>query len=82
MIVHTFYKAQPISDESTAASVEIVAALPESLTYPQSDAFFQDEAARLESILHSSLPGGTYDRLAGLMLDRKASHLKVAHSSF
>lgn len=35
---------------------------------------FNKEGRRLEEALHCALPGGTYDRLLGYMLARKASH--------
>jgi hypothetical protein len=41
------------------------------------DEMFSDQAEKLESALWRSLPGGTYDRLCGLMLKRKASHFVV-----
>ena len=41
------------------------------------DKVFQDQAAALEVALHNALPGGTYDKLLGLMLQRKATHFLV-----
>lgn len=41
-------------------------------------AFYEEQARQIEEALHGSLPGGTYDRLLGLMLARKASHFRVA----
>lgn len=38
---------------------------------------FEDQATALETALHNALPGGTYDRLLGLMLKRRASHFLV-----
>ncbi len=43
------------------------------------DRIFSDDAERLEMELYRSLPGGTYDRLLGKMLGRKASHFVVSH---
>jgi hypothetical protein len=41
------------------------------------DAIFQSDAEAIENALHMALPGGTYDRLLVLMLQRKASHFIV-----
>lgn len=41
------------------------------------DKVFNDDAEKLEETLHKTLPGGTYDRLIGMMLTRKASHFIV-----
>ena len=43
------------------------------------DAQFTADAEAIEDALIHSLPGGTYDRLLGLMLARKASHFRVSH---
>lgn len=40
--------------------------------------YFDEQAEAIELALHGSLPGGTYDRLLGRMLLRKASHFRVA----
>ncbi len=39
---------------------------------------FDEQGAKLEEALHSVLPGGTYDRLLGCMLTRKASHFVIS----
>lgn len=49
--------------------------------YTEHDAAFMAEAETIEKALHDALPGGTYDRLAGLMLKRKSSHFIVSHAS-
>lgn len=41
---------------------------------------FDEQGARLEEALRSVLPGGTYDRLLGHMLTRKASHFIIPFS--
>lgn len=41
--------------------------------------FFDEQARQIEEALHHSLPGGTYDRLLGRMLARKATHFRVSH---
>jgi hypothetical protein len=46
-------------------------------TLAQLDARFLEDARVIEKGLIESLPGGTYDRLLGLMLQRKASHFIV-----
>ncbi len=43
------------------------------------NAYFEEQAQQIEESLWASLPGGTYDRLLGRMLARKASHYRVAH---
>lgn len=45
------------------------------------ESVFNLDAMTLEDALHSSLPGGTYDRLLGRMLARKSSHFVVSHGS-
>jgi hypothetical protein len=40
---------------------------------------FNSEAEKLEQVLIDCLPGGTYDRLLGLMLKRKSSHFIISH---
>lgn len=40
---------------------------------------FNIEAEKLEQVLIDCLPGGTYDRLLGLMLKRKSSHFIISH---
>ncbi len=42
-------------------------------------AWFETQAATLELALYETLPGGTYDRLLALMLQRKASLLVISH---
>ena len=44
-----------------------------------SDSIFDAQAEVLEKQLFRTLPGGTYDRLVGMMLKRKASHFIVTH---
>ena len=69
------YLEKPVID----TRIEITGALPD-LEYPQETAHYYDNQARqIEEALHRSLPGGTYDRLVGRMLARKASHFRIAH---
>jgi len=74
------HKAKPFPDEPIPdVQIEIGPIVPEWKTVEKADAFFTDEAIKLEIALYESLPGGTYDRLTGLMLKRKASHFCVSH---
>jgi len=43
--------------------------------------FYTEQALAIERALYGSLPGGTYDRLLGLMLQRKSTHFRVAHDA-
>ena len=71
------HKAQSIHDNQliSGANISIVTPIPD-LFAPE---HFQDDAIALEETLYHNLPGGTYDRLLGLMLTRKASHFVVSH---
>ena len=40
---------------------------------------FQADAIAIETFLHDTLPGGTYDRLLGYMLKRTSSHFIVSY---
>jgi len=75
------HKAEPFPDEPIPdLQIHIASVVPEWKTLlEKADAFFTDEAIKLEVALYESLPGGTYDRLTGLMLKRKASHFCVSH---
>ena len=65
-------KAQPAGGKVVPSIViEIHLELPDSEATPK----FSADAYNLESALHESLPGGTYDRLLGAMLQRRASSL-------
>lgn len=87
MKVINVHKAQYLPENSSAAIViDIELPLIEREDGEELLAFFQrvatdlqTDADALEEILHSVLPGGTYDRLAVNMLHRKASHFVVAH---
>jgi hypothetical protein len=67
-----------------ATILEISKELPESveLTLPQWKEFYQQEAARIEKVLHEALPGGLYDALMIEMMRNKVSLFVVPHSSF
>ncbi len=72
------YKAQPIGDKSPKdIEILIKGSFPTFETISKSDKLFNDEAVSLETTLHNTLPGGTYDRLLQKMLERRASHFVV-----
>lgn len=79
------YKADPISEEETAAEIRITAAMPDfnaGETRTEAADRYMRDAELLDATLHASLPGGTYDRLLAVMLKRKASYLAVSYSGF
>lgn len=39
--------------------------------------FYLGEARKIETVLHDTLPGATYERVAGLMLQQMAGILRV-----
>lgn len=39
--------------------------------------FYLGEACKIEEVLHDTVPGAVYERVAGLMLERMASILRV-----
>ena len=56
--------------------------IPDFKTLEEQDKFMQLEAESIEAALYNSLPGGTYDRLLGVMLQHKATHFRVAHKEW
>jgi hypothetical protein len=87
MIEVTVCKADPIgTDAAPDTHIHITGKLPESKgpieSLPEflaaSAKVFDSQAEAIEVALHDSLPGGTYDRLLGRMLARKATHFRVA----
>lgn len=73
------YAGQPIGNNPPAKTeIRIEVPIPDYDfdNYPKA---FQAQAEQLEKALHDSLPGGTYDRLCGLMLKRKSTHFIVSH---
>lgn len=76
-------KAQPVTyvDQTYPAMIRITADLPDLKTLEEAARVYDCDAAMLEETLYGSLPGGTYDRLLGLMLKRKSSHFAVAHGA-
>lgn len=79
VVVH---RAQPVGGHPVLVSIiEIRPTLPESPIggYGLGDTMAQD-AKQIADALHASLPGGTFDRLIVLLLERKISHFVVRHS--
>lgn len=75
-------KAEPIGSEHVSSvSINVCKLQPRYSTVEDAAVFFNREADTLEAALYRSLPGGTYDRLLGKMLSRKASHFRVAHTA-
>jgi hypothetical protein len=76
----TLHKAQPTGPQKIEpVTVVIAETIPEFKTLNDISLFASTEANRLEQALYNSLPGATYDRLLGIMLERKATHFRVAH---
>lgn len=81
----TVCKATPIiRDEPTPdAHIHITGEMPElGSSLEVWGIHYNEQAEAIELALYGSLPGGTYDRLLGHMLARKASHFCVAHGAF
>ncbi len=80
----TVYKADAVGQLPLApkAHIHIEQELPEfrrdSDTLTLLAIQYDQDAEAIEFALIESLPGGTYDRLLGRMLGRKASHFRVA----
>jgi len=84
MRVITVSRAATCYGKPDEARIDIVGAPPESLmagSMDEADGWYEAEARKIERLLYATLPGGTYDKLAGLMLLRKASHFRVSHES-
>ena len=81
MIRYNFLKAQPIVKSEPVEDVEIAISveIPDVPSLDEADKVYSYQAEKLEQILIDTLPGGTYDRLLGFMLARKASYFKVAY---
>jgi hypothetical protein len=77
-------KAQPIFGSGQvvpSVTIRITDSLPVFATLAEQDAYHDAQATTIETALIESLPGGTYDRLVGRMLERKASHYRVAYGA-
>lgn len=80
----TFYlhKAQPVirDVDSESATLHFHDEIKSSPDVDTMRELFHHEAEIIEKTLRDALPGGTYDQLVGLMLQRKASHFIVSHN--
>jgi hypothetical protein len=80
---HTIFahKAKPVLETETPTTMITVGPviMPTFETIPQYDMVFEADAQEIEAALYNSLPGGTYDRLLGLMLRRVSCHFIVSH---
>lgn len=73
-------KANPVhGNEIEPVVIEVSNKLPQFARSEDVAAWFLGDAQLIENALHQSLPGGTYDRLLGLFVQRKASQLVVAY---
>jgi ATP-dependent protease ClpP protease subunit len=76
-------KAQPtLRNDGPIEDIEIViggvgGVVSDALTMKEACAVFERHAHAICAALSASLPGGTLDRLTGLLLERKASSLRV-----
>lgn len=82
-------RAEPGGAEVVEVIIEISCSLlngdtelTEKSPYADHMAVFQREAKQIEEALYNALPGGTYDQLVGLLLQRKASHFVVRHADY
>ena len=76
------HKAHSVFDAEKVESVCLIVGdtLPSFDKLVEQDIFTDREAKHIEEVLYNSLPGATYDRLIGHMLERKASHFRVSHA--
>ena len=83
MLVTKGYKAHRTlpDDEVEERQIYIEGEFPDGASLESAAATFEANAADLEDALYRSLPGGTYDRLLGRMLERKATHFVVSHAA-
>ena len=73
-------KAQPIRDQKIeSVTIEIDQEFPDTESDALGKLWHHGDAADLEGALYNALPGGTYDRLLGMMLSRKASAYRVTY---
>lgn len=83
VVVH---RAQPVGGHPVLVSIiEIRPTIPDPRPSPavlgeySSDAVMAQDAKHIADALYASLPGGTFDRLIVLLLERKISHFVVRH---
>lgn len=76
-------KAEPFPGDTVRGAIIEITREQDAYNYRDDlaviDAQFAADAEAIEDGLHNSLPGGTYDRLCGLLLARKATHFRVPH---
>jgi len=72
------HKASPIEDPVPDLVIEVGRELPYSMNFLESGRLMMADAVKLEQALYGVLPGGTYDRLLGKLLERKSSHFIVS----
>lgn len=75
------YKAQRVIEPVESRHIVIEQEMPNFTLLSEQDKVCDKEASSLENALYKSLPGATYDRLLGVMLERKASHFRVSHEA-
>jgi len=75
------FKAEPVIESEPVKDVTIFISetVPKFSDLRAQHISFLLKAEELENALHSSLPGGVYDKLLGAMLRRKSSHFIVTH---
>lgn len=74
-------KASPIGPDQGIPDtcIEIIGTLPDMADLEKAGWYYDQQAQEIEEALYRSLPGGTYDRLVGRLLARKATHFRVPH---
>jgi hypothetical protein len=74
-------KAEPsVTGEPTRkGTIVINEKVPDFASLSEAADYYEEQAQMIERVLYGTLPGGTYDRLLGALLRRKASHFRVAH---
>jgi hypothetical protein len=73
------HKARALGQPVESVNISIAGQMPEFGSLNETDKFAFQDALNLESALRASLPGATYDRLAGLMLRHIASYLHIPY---
>lgn len=76
------FKAEPIGDQIIEDQTIIIRGrlVPRHLTLGEVRAIHEEEARKLFDALFNSLPGGIFDQLAGLMLQKISSHLLISRA--
>lgn len=74
-------KAAPIAPDNPVTDVFISIHSTgelDDLTLRQAEGLYKMDAQELCDVLHAALPGGTFSWLLSFMLEKRASHFKVA----